>query len=263
MRLVTWNINSVRLRFEQLAQMVEALSPDVVCLQETKVPCPKFPLIEARALGFDHIATSGMKGYNGVAILSRLPLSDIRAPHWCGREDCRHLVAQAGGVEVHCLYVPAGGDIPDPAVNEKFAHKLAFLDELTAWYASEAFDSSRPAILAGDLNVAPLEADVWSHKQLLKVVSHTPVEVDKLTRFAQAGGWIDAVRHFVPPSERLYTWWSYRALDWRKADRGRRLDHVWVTPSLKGALSGAQVFKASRDWPQPSDHVPVVVDLAV
>ncbi len=116
-------------------------------------------------------------------------------------------------------------------------------------------------IAVGDFNIAPLETDVWSHKQLLKVVSHTPVEVDRLGRLQSAGGFIDAVRHFVPREKRLYTWWSYRARDWAASDRGRRLDHVWVTPSLVGALSETRVHRDSRGWGKASDHVPVMVSI--
>ena len=117
-------------------------------------------------------------------------------------------------------------------------------------------------IAVGDLNIAPLEMDVWSHKQLLTVVSHTPVEVDRLGKLQRAGGFVDAVRHFVPPEERLYTWWSYRAQDWAASDRGRRLDHIWVTEPLVGSLARAQVFRDSRGWEQTSDHVPVMIELS-
>ena len=116
-------------------------------------------------------------------------------------------------------------------------------------------------IAVGDLNIAPLQTDVWSHKQLLTVVSHTPIEVDRLGRLQSAGGFVDAVRHFVPPQERLYTWWSYRARDWAASDRGRRLDHIWVTPPLLGALAEARVHRESRNWSKASDHVPVMVDV--
>ncbi|MBZ0324829.1 MAG: exodeoxyribonuclease III, partial [Alphaproteobacteria bacterium] len=114
-----------------------------------------------------------------------------------------------------------------------------------------------------DLNVAPLETDVWSHKQLLNVVSHTPVEVDHLDRLQASLGWIDAVRHFIPPENRLYSWWSYRARDWSASDRGRRLDHIWVTPDLRETLAGARVLRDVRGWDQPSDHAPVVCDLTL
>jgi exodeoxyribonuclease-3 len=165
-----------------------------------------------------------------------------------------------GGIELHNLYVPAGGDVPDRALNPKFGHKLDFLTELSDWFRR----SRRPvggAMLVGDLNVAPLETDVWSHKQLLKVVSHTPIEVEALAELQASWQWIDAVRSFVPPSERLYTWWSYRALDWSASDRGRRLDHIWVTPDLSSQLLRIEVMRAARAWPQPSDHVPVTLDL--
>jgi exodeoxyribonuclease-3 len=200
-----------------------------------------------------------MKGYNGVAVVSRLPLGETGTRGWCGKQDCRHgTVLLPGGVELHNLYIPAGGDVPDPALNEKFAHKLQFLDELTAWFGAER-NAARPMILVGDLNVAPLETDVWSHKQLLDVVSHTPIEVEKLGRLQASSSFVDAVRHFVAPEQKLFSWWSYRAADWETSDRGRRLDHIWVTPPLVPSLGAARILKHARGWLKPSDHVPVVV----
>jgi exodeoxyribonuclease-3 len=119
------------------------------------------------------------------------------------------------------------------------------------------------SIAVGDLNVAPLEHDVWSHKQMLKIVSHTPIECDKLTAAQKAGNWIDVARTFVPPTDKLYTWWSYRAQDWITADRGRRLDHIWVSQALGDRLSSIKVTKDARGWERPSDHVPVTVTLDV
>ncbi len=267
MRIATWNINSVRLRLPLLLRLLDELRPDLLCLQETKVPdglFPREPLVER---GYAHIAVSGMKGYNGVAILSRLAFDSHEIAHWCGRTDCRHVVCRLRGdatgepFELHSLYVPSGGDVPDPDENPKFAHKLQFVDELTAWWPSARRTADR-IVLTGDLNIAPLENDVWSHKQMLDVVSHTPAEVERLTAMQGSLGWVDAVRHFVPHGEKLYSWWSYRARDWEASDRGRRLDHVWVTPPLAHGLQRAGILREARGWqPKPSDHVPVWVDL--
>jgi exodeoxyribonuclease-3 len=262
MRIVTWNINSLRLRLPLLDRLIAALDPDVICLQETKVPDDLFPDAAPAALGYPHVARRGMKGYNGVAILSRLPLRLVDAPDWCSRGDCRHLQvhidAPGGVVELHDFYVPAGGDIPDRLENPKFAHKLDFVAEAAGWFAASGV---RPrSVLVGDLNIAPLEHDVWSHKQLLDVVSHTPVEVAALLAW-QHTGFADAIRHFVPADEKLYTWWSYRNRDWRASDRGRRLDHIWVSPDLVAGLRRYEILKDARDWPQTSDHVPVMLEL--
>ena len=265
-RVATWNINSVRLRAGLLRDVATALDPDVLCLQETKTPDEFFPHAAADALGYTHRVIRGMKGYNGVAVLSRHPLA-LRAnePDWCEKGDCRHLGvdvdAPGGPVEIHDFYVPAGGDVPDRAANPKFAHKLDFLAEVTRWTASRGH--ARRAVLVGDLNIAPLEHDVWSHKQLLDVVSHTPVEVEALTAWQGAGGWHDGLRRFVPDDEKLYTWWSYRAKDWRAADRGRRLDHAWVSDDLAGRLTRHAVLKDARGWTGASDHVPVMVELGL
>ncbi len=270
LRIATWNINSVRLRVRLLENLVAALDPDVICLQETKVPDELFPpeLLSAEAparLQYPHVAFRGMKGYNGVAILSRIPLARLDiAPDFCGKDDCRHLAVAldlpSGPLELHNFYVPAGGDIPDREKNPKFAHKLDFVAEATHWFAART--GLTRTVLVGDLNIAPLEHDVWSHKQLLDVVSHTPVETSGLLAWQRAG-FIDAVRHFVPEDEKLYTWWSYRNRDWRASDRGRRLDHVWATPDLAPGLRSYSIVKDARDWPQTSDHVPVAVEFAL
>ena len=262
MRIATWNINSVRLRLELVLRLLDDVRPDVLCLQETKVLDALFPADAIAERGYRYRALAGMKGYNGVAILSRLPLDDVRVHERCGRHDCRHVSARLpGDVELHNIYLPSGGDVPDPDVNDKFAHKLAFVDELAAWWPDQRGSGDR-LILVGDLNIAPLENDVWSHKQMLGVVSHTPVEVEKLAAMQKSLGWVDAVRRFTPADQKLYSWWSYRARDWETSDRGRRLDHIWVTPALAGGLQSAEVLRSARGWePKPSDHVPVWVDL--
>lgn len=268
----TWNINSVRIRLDIVKEAVERLKPDVLCLQETKCQDDKFPLAAIRELGFPHIALNGQKGWHGVATFSKRPFDAVEKQEFCGKGDARHIAVTLGGagglsapVTIHNFYIPAGGDEPNPEVNPKFAHKLAFLDEAIAW--EKLTEAGRPAgahaILVGDLNIAPLEADVWNHKQLLSVVSHTPVEVDLLTRFQAAGPWIDVMREFVPPTEKLFTWWSYRSPDHTVNDRGRRLDHVWTSRSLAGKAKAMTVLKEARSWEKPSDHVPVAVTFEV
>ncbi len=257
-RLCSWNVNSVRARWPLVEKLIAAWRPDILCLQETKVAADLFPREAFAALGYPHQLVRGMKGYNGVAILSRLPLADETAHSWCGADDARHLAARLpSGVMLHNFYVPAGGDIPDPEANPRFAHKLAFLDEMIAW----AERLREPVVLVGDLNVAPHPEDVWSHKALLDVVSHTPQETERLCRLQEAHDFVDLVRARHPRPAKLYTWWSYRARDWAASDRGRRLDHVWTSRALGGALADVVVLREARGWARPSDHVPVLVDL--
>jgi exodeoxyribonuclease III len=262
--VATWNINSVRLRIGLVARYLQEHQPDVLCLQETKCRDGEFPSSEFHKLGYEHIAINGQKGYHGVAIVSRIPFHASAKREFCGKGDSRHmhvtLAGPAEGLDVHNFYVPAGGDEPDPEVNDKFAHKLAFLDEMEAWMRDDKIAAGR-AVLVGDLNVAPLENDVWSHKALLSVVSHTPIEVEKLGRVQAAGEWIDALRKFVPASEKLYTWWSYRSPDWALANKGRRLDHIWVSPQLGAHVHALEILRDARGWERPSDHVPVKVAL--
>jgi len=261
--IATWNINSVRLRLGLVERVLAAFAPDILCLQETKCPDDRFPLKAFAAMGYAHVATHGQRGYHGVATVSRLPFDSIERRCFCGKDDARHLATTfspdgAGAITLHNFYVPAGGDEPDPVTNEKFAHKLRFLDELTGWFAGAPALAAEPRILVGDLNIAPLEHDVWSHRRLLKVVSHTPIEVDRLRAMQSAGGWIDVMRAHVPETEKLFTWWSYRAHDWRLSNRGRRLDHVWVSPPLAPCSTGISVVDAARAWERPSDHAPVL-----
>ncbi|MFT4095472.1 MAG: exodeoxyribonuclease III [Rhodoblastus sp.] len=264
-KIATWNINSVRLRMPIVARYLREHRPDVLCLQETKCRDSEFPYSAFRELGYEHVEIHGQKGYHGVAIASRRPLSESKRRDFCAKGDARHLAVNvkvgARSIELHNFYVPAGGDEPDPVINPKFAHKLAFFDELADW-AKQERTCTRDTVLVGDINVAPLETDVWSHKALLKVVSHTPIEVARFEAAMRAGEWVDAMRKFVPDNERLYTWWSYRSPDWAKADKGRRLDHIWVSPSLSGSLSGLHVLKEARGWDRPSDHVPVSINVA-
>ncbi len=265
--VTSWNINSVRLRINLVAKFIKAVRPDVLCLQETKCPDDKFPLKRFKRLGYEHVALNGQKGYHGVVVLSRLPFERFNIQSFCGKTDCRHVSAVFGEraglrdpMTVHNFYVPAGGDLPDPEVNPKFAHKLAFLDEMRDSAALRAA-ASEHAILLGDLNVAPLEHDVWSHKQMLRVVSHTPIECEKLNVARNAGGWVDSMRVLTPEPAKLYTWWSYRAADWAAANKGRRLDHIWTSPTLADRVADITIAKSYRGSERPSDHVPVTAIL--
>ncbi len=269
LKITTWNINSVRLRIDLVAKFINSVRPDVLCLQETKCPDDVFPLERFKQLGYDHAVLNGQKGYHGVGVISRVPFEGSDVQNFCGKTDCRHIsvvLGERAGLKdpltLHNFYVPAGGYEPDPQINPKFEHKLSFLDEM------RAHKGLRPArnecaILVGDLNVAPLEHDVWSHKQMLKVVSHTPVECDKLAAVREAGEWIDTMRVLSPEPEKLYTWWSYRAADWRAADRGRRLDHIWSSDAIAARIFDIEIAKHYRGAERPSDHVPVTATVEI
>ena len=238
-KLATWNINSVRLRMPLVEHFATRFQPDVICLQETKCRDGEFPSADFKRLGYPHLAINGQKGYHGVCIASRIPFVAIDKREFCEKGDARHIAVTfaAGGagrdpITVHNFYVPVGGE-----------------------------RAQGHAIVVGDLNVAPLENDVWNHKYMLKIVSHTPIETEKLNGVIKAGPWVDAMRRFVPEQERLFTWWSYRSPDWATADKGRRLDHVWASEALAQSIRGIEVVKEARGWERPSDHVPVLVDI--
>ena len=268
LKITTWNINSIRLRINLVGRFLRVAQPDVLCLQETKCPDDAFPLKRFKQMGYEHFALNGQKGYHGVAVLSRVPFESKDLQNFCGKTDCRHISVVLGEraglkdpITLHNFYVPAGGDEPDPAVNPKFEHKLSFLDEMQAHLALRPAPGQR-AILVGDLNVAPLEHDVWSHKQMLKVVSHTPVECEKFTAAQKAGNWVDSMRVLTPEPEKLYTWWSYRAMEnWKTSDRGRRLDHVWSSDAIADRISTIDIAKHYRGAVRPSDHVPVTATI--
>ncbi len=252
--LATWNINSVRLREPIVLKLLRDEAPDVLCLQECKSPVDKIPRDGFDALGYTHMVARGDKGYNGVAILSKRPIQEAGAMDFAGLGHARHIAARLdNGVTIHNFYVPAGGDAPDRDKNEKFGQKLDYLTDMRDWFAGAKPERS---ILVGDLNIAPREDDVWSHKQLLKIVSHTPIEVDHLAQVQAAGDWIDITRQDIPEGL-LYSWWSYRAKDWDAADKGRRLDHIWATSDIADAAHSSRILRDVRGWEKPSDHAPV------
>ena len=263
-KIVSWNINSVRLRMPNIEAFIASESPDVICLQEIKCQNAEFPEKAFRQAGFEHLVINGQRGgHHGVAIASRLPLEDMPVPDLCREGHARVNAVRVGGLELHNIYLPAGGDVPDPDANDKFAHKLDFIDRLGAHYGEKA-DDGVARVLVGDLNVAPHENDVWSHKQLLKIVSHTPVETEGLERARQSGGFTDLARHIHDDGQKLYSWWSYRARDWAASNKGRRLDHIWTTPAAT-ARTDLDSFRFHLGWRggwKPSDHAPISIEIS-
>ncbi len=259
-KIASWNINSVRFRIGIVERFLTEESPDILCLQETKVIDGDFPAAAFRDLGYEHIVVHGQRMHHGVAIVSRVPLTEDDRLDWQANGEARHVgVRLANGLRLENVYVPAGGDVPDREANPKFGQKLDFIERMTRW--SEALKV--PTLLVGDFNIAPLECDVWNHKALLDVVSHTPIEVEALGRMQAAHDWVDLGRSFIPAPERCFTWWSYRAKDWAASDRGRRLDHMWASREVAAAATGHKVHESCRSWLKPSDHVPLVTEFAL
>jgi exodeoxyribonuclease-3 len=252
--LATWNINSVRLRADLVVKLLTEEAPDILCLQECKSPVDKIPAEVFAAAGYGHMVARGQKGYNGVAILSKLPLEDAGHRDFCEKGDARHVAARLeNGTTIHNFYVPAGGDEPDREKNPKFGHKLDFLTEMRDW-----FRDTRPekSILVGDLNIAPREDDVWSHKQLLKVVSHTPDRGGASGRHA-GGGRLgrchprrysrrSALQLVVLPREGLG----------RGGQGAQARSHLGLARYRQRRPWQPDPADA-RGWTQPSDHAPV------
>ena len=265
MKIVTWNINSVRLRADMVVRFLREHAPDVLCLQEIKTEEQFFPHDVFEKAGYAHHHVAGQKSYNGVAILSRIPFHSPQVREFTPEDGARfQSVILENGLQINNFYIPAGGDIPDPGANPKFKHKLNYVEAVTTFYQNAA-EKPKKQILVGDFNIAPHENDVWSHKQLLKIVSHTPPETERLNAFLAAGNFYDCARGLYPPEEKLYSWWSYRARDWRASDRGRRLDHIWTSDDLKSAVTAVTFHKDFRDGAEdekPSDHIPVEAVLA-
>ena len=262
-KLATWNINSVRLRIDSVCKFLSQSNADILCLQEIKCQNEEFPTNALIELGFNYFDLNGQKGWHGVAIASKIPIKTVAKPDFCLNGHSRVSAVQIGdnGPILHNLYVPAGGDEPDVKINDKFAHKLDFLDRMGKFYNS----NNLPTIVVGDLNIAPHINDVWSHKSLLNVVSHTPIETETLEALRKNGDLIDLARHKHNDDEKLYSWWSYRSPDWQKNNRGRRLDHIWASKSILENIDidSFEIHTHTRSWEKPSDHVPISVELKI
>jgi exodeoxyribonuclease-3 len=267
-RIATWNVNSIRLRIEMVMRISKWVKPDVFCFQEIKCREAEFPFSALKSIGYEHFAINAQKGYHGVAIASRVPIKQIASHDFCKRGEARHINVSldAPGMSfndltIHNFYVPAGGDIPNPEENKKFRHKLDFLEEMRDFFSVLGEQEKNRVVLVGDLNVAPLDCDVWNHKALLSVVSHTAEEVERLESLFHVFGGSDPIRLRWPVPDRIFTWWSYLSPNWALANKGRRLDHIWISSELTKTLGNVEILKEVRGWERPSDHVPILVDL--
>ncbi len=252
--LATWNINSVRLRQDLVAKLMTDHAPDVLCLQECKSPVEKIPHDVFADLGYVHMIARGQKGYNGVAILSKMPITETVAFDFADLGHARHIAGRLeNGVTVHNFYVPAGGDIPDRDKNEKFGQKLDYLTDMRNEFRTNA---PQKAILVGDLNIAPREDDVWNHKSLLKIVSHTPIEVEHLAQVKRlANGLMSRAKTYLRA--------CCTAGGPIAPKTGMRLTRggVWIIfgrrPISRRQRISSKIVRDARGWDQPSDHAPV------
>ena len=253
MKLVTWNVNSLKVRLSHLLQWLEANPVDVVCIQETKLTDDKFPLAELNAAGYQ-VAFSGQKTYNGVAILSRHPIEDVvrNNPHYEDAQQ-RLLAATIGGVRIICAYVPNGQEVG----SDKYAYKLAWFEALRTWVAAEMAVHERFAIL-GDYNIAPEARDVHDPAEWEGRI-HCSIPERAALQELMALGLSDAFRLFEQP-EKQYSWWDYRQMAFRR-NRGLRIDHILLSKALAEGCTACHIDRETRKWEQPSDHAPVVATI--
>lgn len=260
MKIYTWNVNSVRTRLEHVIQWLKETEPDVVLLQEIKVQTEAFPSLFLEDLGYN-IAVYGQKSYNGVAILSKYPLEDVKKafPGQENPDQARYLEAVTNGVRVASLYVPNGQEVGC----EKFDYKLTFMKDLEA-YMHTLLSFNEKTVIAGDYNIAPHDADVYDPKKFKNRILASPQERQAFWRLTNQG-WVDAIQvygtaHNIPPEE-LYTWWDYRQGSWEQ-NRGIRIDHLLLSPQAADCLETIEVCRDIRALPRPSDHAPVGVSLS-
>ncbi len=260
MKIFTWNVNSVRTRLEQLIAWLQEAQPDVVLLQEIKVQTEAFPALFLEDLGYN-IAVFGQKSYNGVAILSKSPLEDVKMG-FPGQEDlgqARYIEAVTQGVRVASVYVPNGQEVG----SEKYAYKLQFLKDFEAYTASLlAFNEK--IVVAGDYNIAPHDSDVYDPEKFKNRILASPQERQAFWRLTNQG-WVDAASVYgkaqgISPEE-LYTWWDYRQGSWEQ-NRGLRIDHLLLSPQAADVLETVEVARDVRALQRPSDHAPVGVHLS-
>ena len=254
MKLATWNVNSLKVRLPHVAQWLENNPVDVLCLQETKMTDDKFPQAEIEALGY-HVAFTGQKTYNGVAILSRHAMTDVvKNNPLFDDEQQRIISATLEGMRVICAYVPNGQAVG----TDKYAYKLKWLDALARWLESELKQHPNLAIL-GDYNIAPADADVHDPVAWKDQVLCSDEERAAFQRLC-ALPLTDSFRMF-PQAEKSFSGWDYRQLAFRR-NMGVRIDHVLLSSSLAARCTACEIDKLPRKWEQPSDHTPVIATLS-
>jgi exodeoxyribonuclease-3 len=255
-KIATWNVNSIKVRLAHVLSWLETAQPDALCLQEIKCTTDEFPTLELKGLGY-HAAVVGQKSYNGVALLTKEPPQDVRIGLDGDRNDthARYIEATLRGVRIASIYLPNG----NPVESDKFPYKLAWMERLMA-RARELLAGETPAVLAGDYNVAPADADVYDPEAWRGDALCRP-ESRRAFRALLHAGFTDAFRVFHPEPHR-YSFWDYQAMRWNR-DEGLRIDHVLLSPQATDRLVSAGIDKHVRAWEKPSDHVPVWIDLAI
>ena len=253
MKLATWNVNSLKVRLLQVLEWLSTSPVDVLCLQETKLTDDKFPVAEIEAAGYQ-VAFTGQKTYNGVAILSRYPIHDVVKNNPLFEDEQQRIIsATIEGMRIVCAYIPNGQAVD----SDKYQYKLRWLDALARWLSDEL--QSNPSLaLLGDYNIAPADADVYDPVEWAGQVLCSDPERAAFERLV-ALGLQDAFRMF-PQAEKLYSWWDYRQMAFRR-NRGLRIDHILLSPPLASRCTACEIDKLPRKWEQPSDHTPVIATL--
>ncbi|MGN6142060.1 MAG: exodeoxyribonuclease III [Mesorhizobium sp.] len=259
MKIVTWNINGVRARIGNLTHWLGESQPDIVCLQEIKTVDDQFPRAEVEALGYN-VETHGQKGFNGVAILSKLRFDEVNRglPGDDGDEQARFIEGvfstDNGALRVASIYLPNGNPIDDPV---KFPYKLSWMERLERWAAGR-LELEEALVIAGDYNVIPEPADARYPENWLGDALFQPRTRQAFRRLKNLG-FTEAVRA-VTDAPDIYTFWDYQGGAWQK-NNGIRIDHLLLSPEAANRFSSASIEKHVRAWEKPSDHVPVAIEL--
>lgn len=252
MKIATWNVNSLRVRLPHLLQWLAANQPDIVALQETKVVDEQFPQAELSAVGY-HAVFAGQKTYNGVAILSKSPATEVISDiPTLDDPQRRILAATIQGIRVVNLYVVNGSEVG----SEKYAYKLDWLTKVTAWLQIQAATYPQLVVL-GDFNIAPTDADVHNPKTWQGKILCSEPERDALSRI-QALGVADCFRLFEQ-TDKSFSWWDYRGGGFRR-NQGLRIDLILASAALAERCERCVIDKEPRTWEQPSDHTPVIAE---